>query len=63
MLFLFSVIIVGFNPAIYTVAESAGSVNVAVNILNGTLARDVRVLLMTALTDGTATGMYRVAEN
>ena len=44
-------------------AESAGIVNVTVNILNGTLARDVRVLLMTALTDGTATGIYRVAEN
>ena len=50
-------ITIGFNPATYTVAESAGSVNVTVNILNGTLARDVRVLLMTALTDGTATGI------
>ena len=40
----------------YSVAESAGSVNVTVNILNGTLARDVQVFLMTALTDGTATG-------
>ena len=41
--------------------ESAGSVNVTVNILNGTLARDVRVLLLTALTaltNGTATGGY-----
>ena len=38
-------------------AESAGSVNVTVNVLNGTLARDVHVLLMTALTDGTATGV------
>ena len=50
-------ITIGFNPATYTVAESAGSVNVTVNILNGTLARDVCVLLMTALTDGTATGI------
>ena len=48
---------IGFNPATYSVAESAVSVNVTVNILNGTLERDVRVLLMTALTDGTATGI------
>ena len=57
VLFLYSVIVIGFNPATYTVAESAGSVNVTVNILNGTLARDVHVLLMTALTNGTATGI------
>ena len=50
-------ITIGFNRANYTVAESAGSVNVTVNILNGSLARDVCVLLMTALTDGTATGI------
>ena len=57
ILFVYSVITIGFNPATYTAAESAGSVNVTVNILNGTLARDVHVLLMTALTDGTATGI------
>jgi len=51
------VITVGFNPVTYTVTESAGSVNVTANILNGTLARDVHVLLMTSLTDGTATGI------
>ena len=50
-------ITVGFNPASYSVAESAGNVNVTVNILNGTLARHVHVLLITALTDGTATGI------
>ena len=44
-------------------AESAVSVNVTVNILNGTLDRDVHVFLMIFLTDGTATGIYRVAEN
>ena len=54
---LYPVITIGFNPATYTVAESAGSVNITVNILNGTLARDVRVLLMIALTDGTARGI------
>jgi len=51
------VIVVGFNPATYTVSESSGRANVTVNILNGTLARDVHVLLMTVLTDGTATGI------
>ena len=50
-------ITIGFNPATYTVAESAGIVDVTVNILNGTLDRHVHVLLMTALTDGTATGI------
>ena len=50
-------ITIGFNPTTYTVTESAGSVNVTVNILNGTLARDVHVLLMTSLTDSTATGI------
>ena len=55
-------ITIGFNLANYTVAESAGSVDVTINILNGTLARDVHVLLLTALTDGTATGIYRVSE-
>ena len=49
--------IIGFNLVTYSVAESAGGVNVTVNVLNGTLARDVHVLLMTALTNGTATGI------
>ena len=53
-----SAITIRFHPATYTVAESAGSVNVTVvNMLNGTLARDVHVFLMTSLTDGTATGI------
>ena len=63
LLFLYVVITIGFNPAAYTVAESVGSVNVTVSILNGTLARDVHVLLMTGLTNGTATGIYTVAES
>ena len=54
---------IGFNLAIYTVAESAGSVNVTVNVLNGTLARDVQVLLMTSLTDSTATGIQFLKDN
>jgi len=54
------VITIGFSPATYTVPESAGSVNVTANILNGTLAREVHVLLMTALMGGTATGIFSV---
>ena len=50
-------ITIGFNPATYSVTESAGSVNITVNVVNGTLARDVHGFLMTALTDGTATGI------
>ena len=38
-------------------AESASSVNVTVNVLNGNLARDVHVFLMTSLNDSTATGI------
>ena len=51
------VITIGFSLTTYNAAESAGSVNVTVNILNGTLARDVHVLLITSLTDSTATGI------
>ena len=50
-------ITIGFSLTTYTVDESAGSVNVTVNKLNGTLARDVHVLWMTSLTDSTATGI------
>ena len=50
-------ITIGFSLITYTVTESAGSVDVTVNILNGTLARDVRVLLTTSLNDSTATGI------
>ena len=56
-------ITIGFSLATYTVAESAGSVDVTVNVLNGTLARDVHVLLMTSLIDGTATGIEFLKNN
>lgn len=52
-------ITVRFHPTTYTVVESAGSVNVIVNMLNGTLVRDVHIFLMTSLTDGTATGIQQ----
>ena len=46
----------GLNPANYSVAEDAGSVNVTVSVLSGILARGVSVVLVTSLSDGTATG-------
>ena len=56
-------ITIGFTLTTYTVAESAGSVNITVNVLNGTLARDVHVLFMTSLIDGTATGIEFLKNN
>ena len=50
-------ITIGFSLTTSNVTESAGNVNVTVNVLNGTLARGVHVLLMTSLTDSTATGI------
>ena len=50
-----AVVTIGFNTVAYSVLEDAGSVNVTVSILNGTLARNV-VVTMSTLSDGTATG-------
>ena len=46
---------IGFNKLTYSVLEDAGSVNVTVSILNGTLVRNVVVTLST-VPSGTATG-------
>ena len=46
---------IGFDTVAYSVLEDAGSVNVTVSILNGTLARNVLVTLSTE-SGGTATG-------
>ena len=54
--FLNSVVTIGFNPANYSVSEGAGSVNVTLSLLSGTLARALSVVLVTSLNDGTATG-------
>ena len=56
-IFLFSsaVVTIGFNKLTYSVLEDAGSVNVTVSILNGTLGRNVVVTLST-VPSGTATG-------
>ena len=55
VLFSSPVVTIGFNTPAYTVLEDAGSVNVTVSILNGTLARNVVVTLSTE-SGGTATG-------
>ena len=48
---------IGFNTVPYFVLEDAGSVNVTIFILNGTLARSAVVTLST-VSGGTATGEY-----
>ena len=48
-----AVIIVGFNPTVYSVNEADGEEVLFVEILNGTLERDVTVLFETL--PGTAT--------
>ena len=55
--FLVSVITIGFNPATYSVRESAGDVSVTLSVLAGTLGRDVTVILTT--TKSTAMREYR----
>ena len=49
------VVTIGFNTVAYSVLEDAGSVNITVSVLNGTLARNVEVNLST-VPGGTATG-------
>ena len=48
---------IGFNTVPYSVLEDAGSVNVTVSVLNGTLARRVEVTFSTVPGD-TATGEF-----
>ena len=59
VLFSSVVVTIGFNTVAYSVLEDAGSVNVTVSILNGTLARNVVVTLSTE-SDGTATGELNI---
>ena len=54
---LSAVVTIGFNSVTYSVLEDAGSVNITVSIMNGTLARNVVVTLST-VSDGTATGKF-----
>ena len=55
--FASAVVTIGFNTVAYSVLEDAGSFNVTVSILNGTLARNVIVTLST-VPDGIATGEF-----
>ena len=55
--FASAVVTIGFNTVAYSVLEDAGSVNVTVSILNGTLTRNVIVTLST-VPDGIATGEF-----
>ena len=50
---------IGFNKLTYSVLEDAGSVNVTISILNGTLARNVVVTFSTE-SGGTATGKLNI---
>ena len=59
VLFSSAVVTIGFNTVVYSVLEDAGSVNVTVSILNGTLARNVVVTLSTD-SGGTATGKVNI---
>ena len=53
-----AVVTIGFNTVPYSVFEdAAGSVNVTVSVMNGTLARSV-VVTLSAVSGGTATGEY-----
>ena len=54
IIFLSGITVGFFCPGSYSVAEDAGSVNVTVEILRGTPARDVTVTLQTV--DGSARG-------
>ena len=51
---------IGFNTVAHSVLEDAGSVNVTVSVLNGTLAKNV-VIIMSTLSDGTATGKKKTS--
>ena len=53
---------IGFDAVSYFVLEDAGSVNVTVSLLNGTLARNVEVFV-SVLSAGTATGEYCTYNN
>ena len=51
-----AVVIIGFEPVTYSVLEDTGNVHATVSILNGTLARNVAVSLITS--GGTAAGTF-----
>jgi len=50
------VVIVGFRPETYTVNEVAGSIQISVALLNGSLERDVTVPYFTSSGSATESG-------
>jgi len=50
-------VVIGFNPIAYNVSEDAGSVNVTVAVLSGTLDQDVKVSVSTVDDSATGRGM------
>ena len=50
-------VLIGLNPATYSVGEDAGNVSVTLSVLAGTLGRDVTVILTTR--NSTAMREYR----
>ena len=60
LIFLHTVVVIGFQPDQYTVDEGAGSVNFTVLVIDGQLDFDVVVEFFTE--DGSAQGMYEAAK-
>jgi hypothetical protein len=54
---IFSVLILGFEPAVYSVSESVGSVDLGVFFISGNAGRFVPHVNASTV-DGTATGKY-----
>ena len=53
---------IGFNIMEYSVSEGAGSVSAVVNVLNGTLARDISVGVSTSADSATSEGWCNFAQ-
>ena len=51
----YAVAVIGFEPADYTVDESAGTVNFTITLISGTISKDVLVEFFT--NDSTAAGI------
>lgn len=49
---------IGFVPAVYTVAEDVGAVNLTIGVIEGTLSSDQLVEVFVSTQDSTATGMW-----
>ena len=54
--FLLTDIIIGFDPATYTVNEADGTVTLTVKVLNGTISEERTIPVRVTTADGTAQG-------